>query len=150
MSFLHQSYADQFCERWASLNQTDWYKDCVDCSSDVEEEEDGDEPVPSVLTSHTYIAHIPWESCFAEDDQIREALTVSGFTGTNYFDLTNISIQSRLIELDQLASKCGVEGFDSAALEDEDENEGAPVILSSFDLKQLEAFKLAIELTGGI
>jgi hypothetical protein len=148
MSFLHRRHKDQFRERWASLNEAEWYTTCADCSADGEKDERG--PILSVMNSPTYIAYIPWEAKFAEGDQIRKALTAWGFQGAGYFELTNMSMQSKVIKLNQLAAKCGVEGFNCVELEADNENERTPVLLVSSNLKQLAAFKMAIEATGGL
>jgi hypothetical protein len=148
MSFLNRRHGDQFREGWASLNEADWYTACAGCTIDDGENEA--EPMLSGMTSHTAIAHIPWEVQFTEADEIHKALSAWGISGADYFDLTDISMQSTLTKLDQLAEKCGGEGFDCVELEDDDENELTPVILSSSNPNQLAAFKLAIELMGVI
>jgi hypothetical protein len=40
MSFLHQRDGEQFTERWALLNQADWYSACLGRPTDNEENED--------------------------------------------------------------------------------------------------------------
>jgi hypothetical protein len=148
MSFLHRRHGDQFRERWASLIEADWYTTCADCS--VEGEKEAGEPVLSATNPYTYIAYIPWVVKYAEGRQIREALAAWGFQGAHYFELTNMSMQSKVIKLDYLAAKCGVEGFKCVELEADNENERTPVLLVSSNLKQLAAFKMAIEATGGL
>jgi hypothetical protein len=148
MSFLHKRHKSQFRERWATLNEADWYKAWADCSSDSEKDEG--ELILSAANPQTCFAYIPWEAKFAEADQIREALTAWGFQGADYFELTNISMQSKVIKLNHLAAKCGIESFRCVELEADNENERTPVLLVSSNPKQLAAFKMAVEATGGI
>jgi hypothetical protein len=102
------------------------------------------------MTPDSDTAYISWKAQFIEGSHIDDALMAWGFTDTECFELTNISLQSMLIRLDRVAEKCGVEGFKSIELDEDNENERTPVLLSSDNPKQLAAFKLALAITGGI
>lgn len=148
MSFLHVWDGEQFNERWALLKQADWYTAWSGCTTNDEESEGL--PVLSVAQPQADIVLIPWASQFAEGDRIRDALVAWGISGSSYFDLTNISLQSTLSKLDGFAAECGVEGFKCVELEEDSEAEHTLVHLSASNPNQLAAFKLALEMMGGI
>jgi hypothetical protein len=93
-------------------------------------------------SKHTFAGILTFDELYAEVGRLKAALTAGGILGADRIDLTNLSVQSKMVRFRLLAESLGIADFDF--LDMDDGSRDVPVKFSFTNPMTMAVFRLAL------
>jgi hypothetical protein len=132
--FSQKKYQDEFLARWQSLIEADWYLDSLHSMPDETSETSG--------SNYTLSGLLTFDELYAEVGRLKAALTAGGILGADRFDLTTLSVQSKMVQFDLLGESLDLADLDFRDFDDGSRN--VPVKFSIANATDMANFGLAL------